>query len=424
MINQVIPFMEMSVENDSAGECFKKPVGDFSACFVNLVNHSGEDLQPGRGHGFRSPLAGIGYGEERGAAPRACYLGEEPVLDRVVLGAVGRVMHDDYLHPDSVGKANEVLLDNAVGAGIGAAAIAEYHQHLGVGIDRAKVFSPAGLDVVADKLGGVVAGADGEVSSVAGNVVDTVRHDVSVGKSSEVVVKGLRSGCAEHGALPLEVADEFLLLGVDADNRDSGFDTHPFDHADFLKLLVPALHFAHRDVLAERPRPEAALLDEPAHEVLGDVYPALEKLAPDSGSIDVEPYDVLVHRVTCHMIGHYLQKALLPFRVLGDFVLRSAARLADSAFAGVRLLPKFANSLANRLCGDMENLAQRPYRKAAVPDRLARNMKPSMPFIKCHKKRFFLFCKPYWGFLSHFCNCLVFNYKDTKISPVIYCSNC
>lgn len=424
MINQVIPFMEMRVENDPSGECLNKPVCDFPACFVNLVYHSGEDFQPCQGHGLRSPLAGIVDGDKRGTAPRACYLREEHVFDWVVLGAVGRVMHDDNLHPDSVCKANEVLLDNTVGAGVGAAAIAEYNQHPGIGIDAAKVFSPAGFDVVTDKLGGVVAGADGEVSGVVGDVVDSVWDDDSVGKSGEVVVEGLRSCSAEHGAMPLEVADKFLLLGVDADDRNAGFDTHPLDHPDFLELLVPSLGFAHRDVLAERPRLESALPDESADVVFGDVNPALEKLTPDSGRIDVEPDDVLVHRVSGHMLGHYLQEALLPFRVLGDFVLRSASRLADSAFAGARFLPKFTNSLANRLCGNVEKLAQRLYRKAVGPDRLARNKKPSLPFIKCHKERYFLFIKPYWGFLLQSCNCLELKYKDTKISPVIYYLNC
>lgn len=423
MINQVIPFMEMRVENDPSGECLNKPVCDFPACFVNLVYHSGEDFQPCQGHGLRSPLAGIVDGDKRGTAPRACYLREEPVFDWVVLGAVGRVMHDDNLHPDSVCKANEVLLDNTVGAGVGAAAIAEYNQHPGIGIDAAKVFSPAGFDVVTDKLGGVVAGADGEVSGVVGDVVDSVWDDDSVGKSGEVVVEGLRSCGAEHGAMPLEVADKLLLLGVDADNRNAGFDTHPLDHPDFLELLVPSLDFAHRDVLAERPRLESALPDESADVVFGDDNPALEKLTPDSGRIDVEPDDVLVHRVSGHMLGHYLQEALLPFRMLGDFVLRSASRLADSAFAGARFLPKFTNSLANRLCGDVEKLAQRLYRKAVGPDRLARNKKPSLPFIKCHKERYFLFIKPYWGFLLQSCNCLELKYKDTKISPVIYYLN-
>lgn len=85
MLNQVIPFVELGVENDPSGKSFPISVGDLPACFVNLVDHTGEDLQPCLGHRFRSALAGIHGGEYRSSAPGARYLGEEPVLDGIVL---------------------------------------------------------------------------------------------------------------------------------------------------------------------------------------------------------------------------------------------------------------------------------------------------------------------------------------------------
>jgi hypothetical protein len=48
----------------------------------------------------------------------------------------------------------------------------------------------------------------------------------------------------------------------------------------------------------------------------------------------------------------------------------------------------------------------------------------SLPFIKRHKERKFFFFEPYWGFLLQSCNYLCFNYKDTKIFPVINCLKC
>lgn len=419
MVDKVIPFVEMSVKNDSAGEFLSIAVGDFPACFVNLVYHTGENFQPGLGHGFRGPLAGIGGGEERGPAPRAGYLGEEPVLDRIVLGAVGRVVHHDNPQSNPVGEADEVLLDDVVGAGVGAAAVTEYHQHPGIRIEGLQMFIPAGLDVVAHELGGVVAGADGEVSSVAGDVIDAVRDDGSPGEGGEVVVECLWRSRAEHGALPLEVADKLLLLRVDADNRDAGLDAHLPDHADLFKLLVPSFDFAHRNVLAERPRPETAFPYESADMIFGDGYPAPEEFAPDGWSLDVEPHGALVLRVARHMFVHYLHETPLPFRMLGNLVLRTASGLADSALAGARFLTEFTDSLANRFCGNAEKLAQGLYRKTVGPDRLARNKMPSLPFIECHKERYFLFLETYWGFLLQSRNYLGINYKDTKISPVI-----
>ena len=424
MVNQVVPFVEFMVEDNAAGECLPIPVGDFPACFVDFLDHTGEHFQSGVGHGFRSPFTGIGDGEKWITAPGVRYLGEKPVFDGVVLGAIRGIVHDDNPQPDSVGERDEILLDDVMGAGIGAAAVAKNDNHFGIGIEMSEMLVPAGFDVVADKLGGVVAGADGEVPRVAGNVVDPVRDNDAVGERGEVVVKGLRSGCAEYGPLALEVADRLLSLGVDADNRNAGFDTNPLDGADFLELLVPPLDFAHRDILAERPRPEPVFPDEPADVIFGNVYSAAGKLPSDSGSIDIEPDRALVHRVACHMLGHYSHKAFPPFRMLGYFVFRTASWLADSAVAGTRFLTKFTNSLAYRLCGNFEKLAQRLYRKAVGPDRLACNKKPSLPFIECHKECFFLFFKLYWEFLLQLCNCLEFNYKNTKIFPVVYCLEC
>ena len=419
MVDKVIPFVELGVKNDPAGEFLPILVGDFPACFVNLVDNAGEDFQPGLGHGFRSSLAGVDGGENRGSAPRARYLGEEPVLDGVVFGAVGRVVHHDNLQTYSVGEADEVLLDDVVGTGVGAAAVTEYHQHPGIRIEGLQMLFPAGLDVVAHELGSVVAGTDGEVSSVAGDVVDALRDDGPLGEGGEVVVECPGRSRAEHGALPLEVADQFLLLRVDADNRDSVLDAHLPDLADLLKLLVPAFDFAHRYVLTERPRPETAFPYEPTDMVFGDGCSSPEKFAPDGGSLDVEPHGVLFLRVSRHVFFHYLHEELLPFRMLGDFVLRATSGPADSALSGTRFLAKFANSVANRLRGNLEKLAQRLYCKAVDPDRLARNKMPSLPFIKCHKERYFLFLETYWRFLLQSCNCLELNYKDTKISPVV-----
>lgn len=420
MVDKVIPIVELRVKNDSAGEYLPIAVGDFPACFVNLVHNAGEDFESSLGHSFRSPLAGVGDGEERGSAPRVRYLGEEPVFDGIVLGTVGRVVHHDNLHSDSVGEADEVLLDDVVGAGVGAAAVTEYHKHPGIRLEGLQMLVPAGLDVVADELGGVVAGADGEITGVASDVIDAVRDDGPLGECGEVVVESLWRSRAEHGALPLEVADRLLLLRVDADNRDAGFDTHLPGPADFLELLVPAFHLAHRYVLAERPRLETAFPYELADMVFGDGYSAAEEFASDGGSLDVEPHGALVLRVARHVFGHYLHETLLPFRMLDNLVLRAASRPADSALAGTRFLAKFADSVANRLRGNLEKLAQGLYGKAVVPDRLARNKKPSLPFIECHKECYFLFLETYWGFLLHFCNCLETNYKDTKISPVIF----
>ena len=414
MVNQVIPFMEFCVENDPCREFVQVSVGDFPACLVNLFDHTGEDLQPGFGHGFSSSIAGISNREDWCSAPRTGYLGEEPVFNGVVFGAVRRVMHHYYLETNSFRKSHEVLFYDVVGTGVGAAAVTEYHQHPGIRVDCAQMLSPAGFNVVAHVLGCVMAGAYGEVSGVVRDVVYAVRDNGTVGENREVVVERLGRSRAEDGSLPLEVADEFLLLRVDADNRDAGVDTYLPDMADFLKLRVPAFNLSHRDVLSERPRFETALNDKLSDEVVGDVNAPFFEFASYFRSFDVEPHDAFVLRISGHVFGCHLKKCFLPFRVGVGFLLCTASRLADSAALKARFVTKFMNSFDNRSCGNSQKRAQRPYRTTIVPDRFACNKKPSVAFVKSHKERFLFFCNVYWRFLLHICNFLLFTYKYMK----------
>lgn len=58
-------------------------------------------------------------GCQRRAVPTACDLGEEPVLNRIELGTIRRVMYYHYIHSNSIGQIHKVLLYNSMRAGIG-----------------------------------------------------------------------------------------------------------------------------------------------------------------------------------------------------------------------------------------------------------------------------------------------------------------
>ena len=45
MINQVIPFVKFSIKDDPTGEYLTVSVRDFPACFIDLVDHTGENAQ-------------------------------------------------------------------------------------------------------------------------------------------------------------------------------------------------------------------------------------------------------------------------------------------------------------------------------------------------------------------------------------------
>ena len=101
------------------------------------------------------------------------------MFDGVVLGAVRRIVHHDYLEPDSLRKPHEVLFHDVVGTGVGSAAVAEYDKHPGVGVGLAQMPVPTVLYVVADKLGGVVAGAYGKVSGVVRDIINAMWDNIT-----------------------------------------------------------------------------------------------------------------------------------------------------------------------------------------------------------------------------------------------------
>lgn len=65
---------------------------------------------------------------------------------------------------------------------------------------------PNTLDVVADKLGGFLAGSYREIADVVGDVVDAVWNNHAAGESLEVMVVDLLRRCAVNSSVAFEVS--------------------------------------------------------------------------------------------------------------------------------------------------------------------------------------------------------------------------
>ena len=94
---------------------------------------------------------------------------------------------------------------------------------------------------VTGKLAGVLASAQIEVASVSLQVINPVGDDDALGKTVKVVVVGAQCLLSVQMAIPIEVAQVFLLLGVHADNRIAGRCIPGFQANNVLKLLIAVL---------------------------------------------------------------------------------------------------------------------------------------------------------------------------------------
>lgn len=216
------------------------------------------------------------------------------MLDGVELGAVGRVVNHENLDVKLFGEVEEVLLDNPVPAGVGSTSVAEDGEGVGIGVLPLEIFAPHHPEMVAEEHGCVVACRDGHIPRVVPDVVDAVGRNCGLGESSEVMVKGLGLPVAKHFPIAFEVADEFLLLRVCADNRDACVDT-PADKAVYLpELGISFRNLSHRHTLGERPLAQPRILNHLLHNVARHLAPALYKSPDYLRGVDVKPYHAFV----------------------------------------------------------------------------------------------------------------------------------
>ena len=421
---EIVPVMERLVEDDLFSESVLERLAHHPAGLIGFVNNLGKDLQSRSCRGVCCPAAGVCDGVERRPAPGARYLGEEPVLDGVELGTVRRVMHDKDFHPDAVGEVHEVLLDDAVSAGIRPAAVTEDDNHAGIGIELPEMAVPHALDVVADKLGRVVAGAYREIGRVASDVVDALRHNRSLGECLKVVVVNLGRGRAIDLPVTLEVADHLLLLGIHTEDGYSGIDAGRFRSSNLHELGIPVLRLAQRQAFEERPALESCGREHPSDDMTGHVESSLEELAADLRRTEANPDDILVLRKPGHVDGDNLLEGSRPLGMFVDLLLCTAARHTLPAVWRGNVMGYFINCLGNGIRRTAKSLGYSLYRAATGARCLACNKMSSIAFFKGGKVVHFHLANLYWRFLLHQCNDLEINYKDTKISPVILYLNC
>lgn len=126
-------------------------------------------------------------------------------------------MHNKKIHIKFGSTIHKVLFDNAMGAGVGTSAIAQYDYSICGKILCPQVLIPCPFYIVADKFGGVVTHAYHHVSHILCHIVDSVRDNLTIGECPEIVVKGFRLAKCQDFSVPFEVSDEFLLLRVNTD---------------------------------------------------------------------------------------------------------------------------------------------------------------------------------------------------------------
>ncbi len=288
-------------------------------------------------------------------------------------------MHNEDVHTQSIGKIHEVLLDNPVRTGIGAASVTEEDNRVGIRILHLQPCFPYLFDVVAHELGSVVAGAYRHVARVLGDIIDTVRDYLRLGEGLEVMVERLGLPHTKRLPLTLEVADKFLLLGVDTQNGKPE-----------LGAFLPDLG----DVSVGGGHPASYLRDGQRH-----------------------PEDILVLRETGKVRLYDETERVHPFGMERQPGLAPAPGTADATLS--RSVPgtEFHDALADRIFTMSHFFTNFADAMSANVERTFRKVVPQLAFIELGHKRPAFGRKALWRrFLGHLKG-VVITFKVKKISP-------
>jgi len=312
-----------------------------------------------------------------------------------------------------------------MGAGVGSATVAQDYHCGCVGVLRLKMFIPNSFDVITDKLGSVVTRTYSHISNIISHIVDSVRDNLTVGERAEVVVKRLGPSLAYYFAFPLEVANEFLLLGVDADDRNTNRGGLLSDICNVQKLGVPVLNILHREVLDERPVTEPHLFKHLPDNIFGYITSLLGHFPGNLRRTHRHPNDIFVLRQACCTRSDDQFERIESLRMSIQFPLSPSSGTADTP--GFRRIAgmDFIDGLVDCLFACTEKLCNFVHAMPAKGKSLGSEILSLLVFVEQGHKQLLLGCEHFWRSVRNHLKYLGIVFKVTNYSPVlqIYLTN-
>ena len=192
------------------------------ASLVHLVENAHLHGQSHGRFGLRHIVPGNLQSSEDHPTTGPRHVGKEAVLDRIVLGAVGRVVRDSDLDAKPVRQLLEFLLKHVSRRAVAPASVAQNQQFLGPRVVRSPVFFPPRRDAVAGQFTRVVAGVQVEKTLVPPHVVHPMRDHHARSRAAEIVIVDRDRPLCVDATLTVEIAEQLLLFRVDADDGQPG----------------------------------------------------------------------------------------------------------------------------------------------------------------------------------------------------------
>ena len=132
---------------------------DFASSLINILDDFNHDLQAFAGMGLFHQLFDQSDAGKDHALTGVGYMGKQAVLNRIVLGAIGRIMRNVDLDFKLINQFLEVFFEDGMVGIVTATAISQSQAGRCLGISRPPGLDPPGADTIAGELAGILAGA-------------------------------------------------------------------------------------------------------------------------------------------------------------------------------------------------------------------------------------------------------------------------
>ena len=226
-----------------------------------------------------------------------CDVGKESVFDGVVLRFVRRVVAHADFQADSIRQFLQAVFEDMAIGGIAPAAIAEQQQGGGPRIIRPPEVLPPISDAVTGEGAVVVAGAHIEMTVVALEIVQAVWVDDSARQRGKVMVEGFDDRLRVRVARSEEVADQFLLLGVDAGNGIARVLIAVSVLSDDFKWAILLRMVFERAVFQRLAPAQMVLLEQLGHDLDAHAKTARGQFRGPAPQRKIGPQNPFAHRV-------------------------------------------------------------------------------------------------------------------------------
>ena len=367
--DKIVPFGQDFVLDDIPLTLTLKERVAFFLCLIDVSVDSCKYCEPRFCGRLGSHVAGLLDGVEYCTAPCSGDLREEPVLYGVPFGAVRRIVGDSDVDAQPLGRSHEAPFELPASGIIGTTSVTENADALYAWIHVTEMLLPLLLQTIAGKLRCVVAHTKCHIACIPVDIVDAMRHHLTIGERGIVVVIHFHGLCAEGcSVVTSERTEDFFLLRIHAKQGSTRF-LAPFPQLLYvLELLIAQLTLRHRQSLyGLAPGVPFCLYNLPDGIEAYLYMVLLREYRPDLRGCQPEPLRVGILRKSCDVKFYYLAEDVDILGMLEESALPASSLFTDSALFEVLCCLKLMTTPIDGITGNGKNTADKAYAMPAKP---------------------------------------------------------